>query len=134
MSRPKCNGNPVTKKCLRSLVITMLSLILAQPWGLMRSVRAVAGDLDPTFGVNGIVTKNLAQDSQDVVNDIAVQADGRIVAVGDTKHIIPIFGPSSGAVVRFNRDGSVDTRFARGGIFILGSADPEHQPIHFQSV
>jgi uncharacterized delta-60 repeat protein len=68
------------------------------------------GSLDPTFGTAGLVTTDAG--GADAVDAIAVQPDGRIVAVGST------LGPSGGdlALARYEPDGSLDPSFGSGGI------------------
>jgi hypothetical protein len=62
-------------------------LVLGVTWalGVMSASSAVAaavpGDLDPTFGGDGKVTTNFTR-YNDAATDLAIQADGKIVAVG----------------------------------------------------
>lgn len=65
-----------------------------------------SGSLDPTFGFGGRVIRGFDPDSGGF-NDVAVQADGKIVAVGG------IGGDLS--VTRFNANGSLDTTFGTDG-------------------
>jgi uncharacterized delta-60 repeat protein len=71
------------------------------------------GSLDTTFGKGGKLTTDFAGDD-DEANDVAVQADGKIVLVGLT-------GVSTDrsrydfALARYNADGSLDTTFGAGG-------------------
>src|SRR5207247_1180861 len=70
------------------------------------------GSLDATFGNGGRVVTDLSP--YDRVNALAVQRDGKIVAVGvagDTSNTIDNF-----LVLRYNRDGSLDRSFGRGGV------------------
>jgi uncharacterized delta-60 repeat protein len=71
------------------------------------------GSLDPTFGSGGAVITDLRQ-NVDEVYDIAILADGRIVAAGisQTK---PGSNTSDFAIVRYNPDGSLDTTFGKDG-------------------
>ena len=70
--------------------------------------RAADGDLDPTFGNGGKVVTDF-NNSTDWLSRIAVQADGKIVAIGDTH-------PShKGALARYNPDGTLDATFGNGG-------------------
>ena len=62
-----------------------------------------AGDLDPTFGVGG---KVLAQNVGFPVADIAVQPNGKIIAVGRLNNDF--------AVARLNPDGKLDRTFGSG--------------------
>lgn len=70
--------------------------------------QAADGDLDPTFGSGGTVVTDF-NNSTDWLSRIAVQPDGKIVAIGDTH-------PShKGALARYNPDGTLDTTFGNGG-------------------
>jgi len=77
------------------------------------------GAPDPTFGTAGTVTTDVG--GADAVDAIAVQPDGRIVAVGST------LGPGGGdfALARYDADGSLDPGFGSGGIVTtdLGGED-----------
>ncbi|MER5417886.1 hypothetical protein [Streptomyces virginiae] len=69
---------------------------------------AAAGDLDPTFGGDGIVTT--AIDGFRSANAISIQADGKIVTAG-------VAGSSNDTgVARFNTDGTLDTTFGGDGV------------------
>jgi len=77
------------------------------------------GKLDPSFGSGGIVTTDIG-DNDDALA-VALQPDGRIVAVGR-------IGSSRGddlALVRYNPDGTLDPTFGSGGIVKtdIGSRD-----------
>jgi len=50
------------------------------------------GSLDSSFGVSGIVTTDFTSNSTDQAKGVALQADGKIVAVGSTT-----FGSAIGA-------------------------------------
>ncbi|MFC1738457.1 hypothetical protein ACFL1G_05330 [Planctomycetota bacterium] len=67
------------------------------------------GSLDTSFGGDGIVTTDFGGPGADEIRNVAVQADGKIIAVGRAGWID--FG-----VVRYNVDGSLDTTFGNGGI------------------
>jgi uncharacterized delta-60 repeat protein len=85
--------------------ITLLFLPFALP------AYAAAEDLDPTFGVGGKVTRDLTS-KQDLPWSVAFQADGKIVAAGESG----VGGPNSKFVVtRSNADGSPDTTFGVDG-------------------
>lgn len=70
------------------------------------------GTLDSTFGANGIATFD--QSATDIFNAVAIQPDNKIVAVGGTSQNSYDF-----AAIRFNSNGTLDTSFSNGGIFIL---------------
>jgi uncharacterized delta-60 repeat protein len=69
------------------------------------------GHLDPAFGGDGSVTTNFAK-REDSASAVAIQADGKIVAVGgaDTTARVGVF-----AVARYDRDGTLDTTFGGDG-------------------
>jgi uncharacterized delta-60 repeat protein len=68
------------------------------------------GSLDATFGSGGIVIAAFST-AADHAWDVAVQPDGKIVAVGYTNGT----SPASALVVRLNPDGSLDATFGTGG-------------------
>jgi uncharacterized delta-60 repeat protein len=68
------------------------------------------GSLDTSFGRGGKVTTDIAGPS-DSVNSIAVQSDGKTVAVGRTF----INGAYHSALARYNSNGSLDASFGRSG-------------------
>jgi uncharacterized delta-60 repeat protein len=69
---------------------------------------AAAGDLDPTFSGDGKQTTNFSAVSRDEANDVAIQSDGKIVAVGGTD-------PNDFAVARYNPNGTLDSTFSGDG-------------------
>jgi uncharacterized delta-60 repeat protein len=80
-----------------------------------RDVPTVVGGLDPSFSTDGKLTLNFGDD--DHVNAVAVQPDGKIVAVGSWDG-----GRADFAIARFNPDGTPDTTFGgAGGGFAAGS-------------
>lgn len=74
--------------------------------------------LDATFGSGGIAQVSLSS-TLDVINGIALQSDGKIVAASA---IAGADGDIDFAVTRFNSDGTLDTSFAAGGTFVDGSS------------
>ncbi|MFF1594116.1 calcium-binding protein [Streptomyces sp. NPDC058286] len=71
---------------------------------------AAPGDLDPSFGTGGKVTTDFG--GFDGAQAMAVQADGKIIAAGDT---VPSGSTFHFALARYNTDGSLDTSFGTGG-------------------
>ncbi|MEO8763563.1 MAG: T9SS type A sorting domain-containing protein [Ginsengibacter sp.] len=71
------------------------------------------GNLDNTFGGNGIVTTEFGQD--DAINSIGIQIDGKIIVAGSS---IESSYHNSGfiALARYNTDGNLDTNFGVNGI------------------
>jgi uncharacterized delta-60 repeat protein len=76
------------------------------------------GRLDPTFGGDGRVRVNFSSNN-DLASAVAVQSDGKIVAVGTTTTTTDSF-----ALARFNTDGSLDTTFDGDGKLITEFPDP----------
>ena len=70
------------------------------------------GSLDTTFGTGGRVTTNFGLTSaEDTGLDAVLQADGKILVVGDAS----IGGDNDFALARYNSNGSLDTSFGTGG-------------------
>src|SRR5690349_12187349 len=74
---------------------------------------AAAGDLDSTFGTGGMVITDLGT-REDHLYDIALQPDGKIVAVG-YKMVGGDFQP---VMLRYNADGTADSSFGNGGLVV----------------
>ena len=70
------------------------------------------GSLDTSFGMDGKVSASISA-VYDIVQSIAIQSDGKIVAAGYTADTAYSF-----AVARFNADGSLDTTFDGDGKLI----------------
>lgn len=75
------------------------------------SVRAAAGDLDPTYGSGGKVTADFFG-TADVIRDAAVQPDGKVVVVGDGHGAD---GVERSGLTRYRLDGSPDAAFGSDG-------------------
>ena len=69
---------------------------------------AAPGDLDNSFGTNGLVTAQVVTGARNEGQQVAIQADGKIVVVGTGG-----IGTSNiqFAVARFNSDGTLDETF-----------------------
>jgi hypothetical protein len=65
-----------------------------------RTVLAIDGDLDPTFGTDGKVLTDFDH-STDIANAVAIQADGKLVVVGTT-YLDNDFSTEDFAVARDN--------------------------------
>jgi uncharacterized delta-60 repeat protein len=88
------------------LSITGLVLILATA----PAARTASGDLDPTFGEDGIVRTDLTP-AEDHGFAVAIQPDGKILVAGEQG----LGGPNPRfAVVRYETDGSIDPSFGGG--------------------
>jgi uncharacterized delta-60 repeat protein len=68
-----------------------------------------------SFGTDGLVTVN--NDQNEIILDLAVQSDGRILACGTTGEF-GFFANRDFALLRFNADGSLDTGFGTNGITV----------------
>jgi len=65
------------------------------------------GSLDTTFGGDGKVTTDWGDTSNDIINSIAIDNDGKIVVGGNTN--------LGAGIARYNTDGSLDTTFDGDG-------------------
>jgi len=86
--------------------VTALALILANAPAALTA----PGDLDPTFGGDGIVRTDLTP-AEDDGFAVTIQPDGKIVVAGE----MGIGGPNPRfAIVRYDTDGSLDPTFGGG--------------------
>ena len=92
----------------------ILTAAIMLTWFIRPQVaQAAAGDLDPTFGIGGMMTTDINR-STDIANAVAVQADGKLVVVGQTyKH--NDYSTEDFVVTRYNTDGTLDNTFGSGG-------------------
>lgn len=73
---------------------------------------SASGELDMTFGTNGIVVEEMPPSHSNLITDMVIQNDGKIVVVG------AIFNNTTGldlVVYRFNSDGTTDEDFGNNG-------------------
>jgi uncharacterized delta-60 repeat protein len=77
------------------------------------------GSLDTSFSGDGILTTDFYGGS-DVAQSIAIQADGKIVVVGEVSDA----GRSYFGVARYNDDGTLDTSFSRDGMVTADFSGP----------
>jgi uncharacterized delta-60 repeat protein len=81
-------------------------------WGDFVTVRFTStGAMDTTFAGTGYKITSLSE-FQDTARDVVIQADGKIVVVGDKSSV----GTTSFGVVRYNANGTPDTTFGPSGI------------------
>ncbi|HSK72137.1 MAG TPA: FG-GAP-like repeat-containing protein, partial [Pyrinomonadaceae bacterium] len=86
------------------------------------AAKAAPGDLDPTFGNGGKVVTSIGGNI-DIANAVAIQSDGKIIAAGYSYNAAE---NADFALVRYNRDGSLDASFGNGGKVVTpigGSTD-----------
>lgn len=69
------------------------------------------GDLDQTFGKNGIVETDLTSDYYNKAQSTAIRPNGKILLAGSSFYPDPYMF----ALAQYNRDGSLDTSFGDGG-------------------
>jgi uncharacterized delta-60 repeat protein len=70
------------------------------------------GSLDTTFGTGGKVETTFGKENQDSVRAIAIQSDGKIIAVGGTNSLVGTRASyNSFAIARYNTNGTLDTSF-----------------------
>ena len=81
------------------------------------------GELDTTFGLGGIALTDIGN-AENSAYGVTVQADGKIVAVGECRDNI-VSGGGNFAMARYNNDGSPDMTFGNGGKVMtdFGGAD-----------
>jgi uncharacterized delta-60 repeat protein len=81
-----------------------------QDWKIMRFNANLMPDTE--FGANGIVVRSFSY-NDDVINNVQLQADGKIVVSGTSLN--PPDGFTATVVARFNSNGSVDSAFGPYG-------------------
>ena len=84
--------------------------------GTVVEIFAAAGDLDGSFGEDGIVITDNGFDLEGI-RDLVVQSDGKILAVGYSQA-----GQNPtlrSVIVRYNPNGSIDSTFGSGGKVII---------------
>jgi len=109
----------------RAMLVAMLLALVLQTVAL-----AAAGALDTTFSGNGKLVTNVHPTRDDSFSDVAIQSDGKIVAVG----ISETTGSEIISVVRYKPRGALDTTFSGDGkVFTkLGNTYSEAQSVAVQ--
>lgn len=79
-----------------------------------------SGSLDNTFSGDGVLTLYNQNTVGSTVNDLVVQADGKIVVVGEASPLVSGVFSSYMVVIRLNANGSFDNTFGSSGR-IVGS-------------
>lgn len=112
MSDSKINSSEI--KNLRWLFSFLLIAIICLCFS--QSTPAKPGDLDPAFGVNGVVLSAFGNNdvTKKVATDMAVQADGKVVVV-EYACIANNCENNYVVLTRYNSDGSLDINFGVGG-------------------
>ena len=86
------------------------------------------GALDTGFGVGGWMTTSF--ESLEEVWDLAIQSDGKIVAIGNRSGIYP---DPSGVMARYNSNGTLDTSFGTDGKVHSGYGNASWQAVTLQA-
>ena len=105
------NTKPFHKKNQRTFLAVFAIVILLSATNAL----AAAGSLDPTFGSNGVVTTKY-NGLPSSANEVALQADGKIVVLGTVKLSD---SQSSKIITRYNSNGTVDTSFGTNGSTLI---------------
>ena len=93
-----------------SFIVLLLALLFFAP----HSAQAAAGDLDPRFGNGGVVQTDFAQ-TDDYAFAVGMQPDGKIIVSGQSG----IYPDLHSALVRYNRNGRLDSTFGTGGKVVV---------------
>jgi uncharacterized delta-60 repeat protein len=97
-------GSPGGARVTGAVVGAILLLTVAA----VPQAGAAAGELDPSFGTGGIMTTQFPGHDSAQANAVAVDSEGRIIAVGAASY-------DDVAVARYLPDGSLDSSFADDG-------------------
>ena len=84
--------------------------LLVVPVATVLAVGAGHGSLDPSFGRGGVVSTTIGPGGVAAAYALAIQSDGKVVAAGVAGEPRGMF-----ALVRYNRNGSIDPSFGRHG-------------------
>lgn len=79
------------------------------------------GVLDASFGTGGTVLTSVSPNGFEHIWELALQPDGKVVAAGEA-NMGPGAGGANFALVRYNRDGSLDASFGGDGIVVTAVA------------
>jgi uncharacterized delta-60 repeat protein len=97
---------------MRQRTLELAAITLSCLFGV-QITQAAPGNLDPSFGVGGQVTTDITN-STDIANAVTIQADGKLVVVGETYRKND-FSDEDFVVTRYNTDGTLDPAFGRRG-------------------
>ncbi len=103
------NGNFILMKHHYQSFITLLLLLMINH----QNVFSQAGTLDPMFGVDGLVSTEVAP-YDDWGTAIALQSDGKIILAGQSGNGIDV----DFSMARYTADGLLDATFGTGGVVI----------------
>jgi uncharacterized delta-60 repeat protein len=99
------------------VLLAILCTLIFAP-NLYAQMVVPAGTLDETFGFSGIINTPIPDNlGMGAGTGIAIQSDGKIVAVGFTR--TANYSDFDSVVARYNVDGLLDSSFSGGGIFTV---------------
>jgi uncharacterized delta-60 repeat protein len=104
---PFISGLVIKKPSHTRVTLVLLILALLGSSFQPERMRAADGDLDPGFGVGGIVTTDFLRGGDDHAKAVVIQKDDKLVVAGGNS--------GKFAVARYNPDGSLDTSFGNSG-------------------
>lgn len=117
---------PVTANGFNSLQLTNDGKIVAGGYSTSGSYTSfmlgrcdTAGNIDNTFGTNGVQTLSFAPNTNARITAVDIQSDNKIIAAGHTN----ANGNYSFVVARLNTDGSLDNTFGSGGVVFTAIGD-----------
>lgn len=103
--------------------VTYDDTVSLRPHGDFMVVRYTPrGELDPAFGVGGVMTTNFDAESYDEPYAVVLQPDGKIVLGGSSNTgggIGRIFGADNLALARYLPNGILDPSFGQGGKVVV---------------
>jgi uncharacterized delta-60 repeat protein len=105
---------------LRTRCILIVLLLVAAVAVGADIAAATPGDLDPSFATGGTLTFR-PQGVDSLVNDVAIQPDGKIVLAG--------YASGDFAVARLNPDGTPDPTFGNGGSVVENAVGTNSEDI-----
>jgi uncharacterized delta-60 repeat protein len=114
-------GKPIS--VVTAAMVAMVMILPPAAPAAGGSARPVDGSLDPSFGSGGLVTTDFGGDFGEIANGMAIQPDGRIVAVGTASRVVGNQPDNDFAVARYEPDGELDRSFGSGGLVTSGFGD-----------
>ena len=105
---------------MKNLFLSIGTLLLSM--NISMAQNPSPGELNTSFGVNGVAITDLLSNESDRIYGMTLQDDGKIVAVGYAGS-----NDEDAAVARFNTDGTLDNTFSADGKYIsdLGNSDSD---------
>ncbi|MEZ4595083.1 MAG: hypothetical protein R3D55_28665, partial [Chloroflexota bacterium] len=97
-----------------------LGLLLAMHAQIIRAVPDAPGDLDTTFGNNGVVIEDVG--GFDLGRGLALRSDNKIWVIADSFNAS--FTTIQSYLLLYNSDGSLDTSFGTNGVASIAPINP----------